>query len=86
MNYYGFVLDNQLTSVIFDDVLRPALMNVGQDKKVLPVRGVAKYKTGQYTYTFKTQGTLDNFIGAETIKKNKKIIYQLYCHGGMIEK
>ena len=31
------------------------------------------------------KGTLESFVGTEEIFKNEKLIYQLHCHGGMIQ-
>ena len=50
-----------------DNALRPALMKVGEDKSVIPVRGASKFENGGYIYTFKTTGTIENFDGIEPI-------------------
>lgn len=39
MNYYGVTLDETLGEEAMDNALRPALMNVGVDKDIIPVRG-----------------------------------------------
>lgn len=85
MNYYGVTVDKSLSEEAMDMVLRPALMMVGEDENVLPVRGPSKFENGQYTYTFKSFGTLDNFNGKEEIYKGNKLIFELNCHGGFIE-
>ena len=43
MNYYGITLDEFLAEEIFDKVLRPALMKVGEDDSVIPVRGPKRF-------------------------------------------
>lgn len=85
MNYYGVTLDNDLSEEAMDKALRPALMKVGEDKSVLPVRGPARLENEGYVYTFNSEGEIDNFTGVEEIYKDGKLIYRLRCHGGIIE-
>lgn len=86
MNYYGVTLDESLSEETMDKALRPALMKVGEDESVLPVRGPSKFENDGYIYTFEVTGTLDCFEGSEKIYKEDKLIYQLTCHGGLIRK
>lgn len=85
MNYYGVTLNSDLSEEAMDKALRPALMKVGEDKSVLPVRGPARLENEGYIYTFKSEGEIDNFTGIEEIYKDSKLIYRLRCHGGIIE-
>lgn len=85
MNYYGVTLDKTLGEEAMDNALRPALIKVGEDKNVIPVRGPGKYENNGYTYIFKTTGTIENFDGIEQIYKSGKLIYELHCYGGIIE-
>lgn len=85
MVYYGRTLDESLSEEAMDKVLRPALMQVGQDDTI-PVRGPKEFENQGYKYTFKVTGDLTNFEGEETIEKEGKEIYTLKCHGGMIRK
>lgn len=85
MNYYGVTLDEELSEEAMDKALRPALMQVGTDEKVLPVRGPSEYKNEEYTYKFFSSGTIENFEGTEEIYKDNKLIYKLKCHGGIIK-
>ncbi|MDE6285359.1 MAG: hypothetical protein K2M17_06390 [Bacilli bacterium] len=85
MNYYGETLDDSLSEEVMDKVLRPALMKVGEDSSVLPVRGPSRFENGEFLYTFSVEGDIDSFTGIEEIYKNGKLIYRLNCHGGMIE-
>lgn len=84
MNYYGVTLDSNLSEEAMDKALRPALMKVGEDKNVLPLRGPSSFENEGYLYTFKCDGTLDNFSGVEEISKDGKVIFKLQCHGGLI--
>lgn len=85
MNYYGVTLDDSLGEEAMDNALRPALMKVGEDTNVIPVRGVSKFENNGYTYTFKQSGTIEKFDGIEKIYKDNKLIYELHCSGGVIE-
>ena len=86
MNYYGVTLDESLSEEAMDKALRPALMRVGENESVLPVRGPSKFENDGYIYTFKVSGTLDCFEGIEKIYSGDKLIYKLICHGGIIQK
>lgn len=85
MNYYGVTIDDTLGEEAMDMALRPALMKVGEDKEVIPVRGSSKFINNVYTYTFKVTGTIENFDGIEQIYKEDNLIYELHCSGGIIE-
>ena len=85
MNYYGITMDEDLSEEAVDKALRPALMKVGEDDTVLPLRGPSKFENEGYIYTFKSKGSLENFVGVEKIYKDGKLIYRLQCCGGIIE-
>lgn len=85
MNYYGVNLDETLGEEAMDSALRPALMLVGEDNNVIPVRGPKEFINGEYKYTFEVDGNLDYFCGIEIIYKNDKKIYELRCNGGLIK-
>lgn len=86
MNYYGITIDELLSEEAMDKVLRPALMMVGEDMDVIPVRGPKNYQNGEYEYNFSASGNLESFEGIETIHKGKTKIYELKCHGGIIKR
>lgn len=85
MNYYGITLDDSLDFQVIDKVLRVALMKVGEDKSVIPVRGCKEFVNEDYTYTFNVDGDMENFVGVEQVYKDDKLIYELKCYGGIIE-
>lgn len=85
MNYYGVTIDSSLSEEAMDKALRPALMKVGEDNSVLPLRGPRRFENGEYLYIFKSEGTIEDFNGVEEIFKNGKLIYRLQCHGGLIK-
>ena len=84
MNYYGVTIDDNLTEEMMDKVLRVALMKVGEDKDIIPVRGPKEFINDDYLYTFNVYGNMENFVGTERIYKDDKLIYELKCHGGFI--
>lgn len=86
MNYYGITIDATLSEDAMDKALRPALMMVGQDTDVIPVRGPKNYQNGEYEYHFCVNGNLEYFEGTETIYKGKIKVYELKCHGGIIKR
>ena len=86
MNYHGVTLDDNLSEEAMDKSLRPALMQVGLDNSVIPVRGPSRYENEGYVYTFTVTGNLEDFEGLEEIYKDDKLIYKLNCHGGLIQK
>ena len=59
MNYYGITLDETISEEAIDKALRPALMMVGEDKDVIPVRGPKNYQNGEYEYNFSVNGTME---------------------------
>lgn len=85
MNYNGYSVVENLSEEAMDNALRPALMQVGVDNSVLPVRGPSKFVNGEYKYTFEQSGTMENFTGLERIYKNDVLIYELHCAGGIIK-
>lgn len=85
MNYYGVTLDETLGEETMDNALRPALMLVGNDVNIIPVRGPKEFINGEYKYTFKVEGDLNCFYGVETVYKNDVKMYELKCSGGLIK-
>ena len=85
MNYYGVTLDETLGEEAMDNALRPALMKVGEDDTIIPVRGPKEFINGEYKYTFEVQGDINYFNGIEIIYKNGIKIYELRCSGGLIK-
>ena len=85
MNYYGTTLDKTLGEEAMDKALRPALMKVGEDVNVIPVRGPKEFINGEYKYTFEIRGDINCFNGIESVYKNDVKIYELRCTGGLIK-
>ena len=85
MNYYGITLDESLGEEAMDKALRPALMKVGTDESVIPVRGPREFVNGEYKCTFEADGDINCFNRMETVYKNDIKIYELRCNGGLIK-
>ena len=85
MNYYGVTLDDSLSEEIMDNAIRPALMMVGKDNSIIPVRGPREFITNEYKYTFEVEGDIEYFNGVEKVYKENKKIYELRCSGGKIK-
>lgn len=81
-NYYGHVLDDAIATKDAYAILRPALMQEYDD--MLPVRGPKEFVLDNSVYQNQVRGTLDRFIGEETISLNGKVIYRCWYHGGGI--
>ena len=77
-------IEQNLSEEAMDKVLRPALMKVGEDNDILPVRGPRRFINDNYEYTFDIDGNLERFDGVEEIRKGGVLIYRLRCTGGKI--
>ena len=84
MNYRGYNVTS-LTEDAMDLALRPALMQVGADSSILPIRGPKEYKNGDFLYTFDCSSDFGNFEGVESIYEKHVLIYKLICNGGFIK-
>lgn len=84
MNYYGISLTDD-SEDFFDSILRPALMCVGEDNSVIPIRGPKEFVNGEFTYKLDVKGDLSNFEGVESIYKNDTLIFKVILNGGIIE-
>lgn len=81
-NYFGFVLDENISEKDVYDFLRLALMQEYDD--VIPVRGPKHFSTDDKEYRFVVNGDLANFFGAEEISFGGKVVYRCYLHGGFV--
>ena len=77
--------DENLGEEAMDNALRPALMKVGEDISIIPVRGPKEFINGEFKYLFDVTGDISNFNGIESIFKNNVKIYELKCNGGLIK-
>lgn len=84
MNYFGFILDDNVDGDELYDFLRGALIQEFED--VIPVRGPGKFSFGDKEYRISVIGDLGNFSGEEKILFFGKIVYRCLVHGGFINK
>lgn len=82
-NYFGFVLDENISEKEVYDFLRLALMQEYGDD-VIPVRGPSYFSTDDKEYRFVVDGDLTNFSGTEEILVGGKVVYRCFVHGGFI--
>lgn len=81
MNYYGFVLSDDVPSAQVNPFLRKALRQVAEDN---PFRGPSYLKEEELEYFNESQGTMDRFTGLERILYQRREIYRLVYHGGAV--
>lgn len=82
MNYYGYIIDPEVSAADVYDFLRESLLQGYGD--MLPIRGPQAYVKNRWTYVNTVTGTLGRCIGTETIKLSGTIVYQCDYHGGFI--
>jgi hypothetical protein len=83
MNYFGFVLDTQVSEKDVYAFLRTALMQSSAD--IIPVRGPRRFDEGNRHYRFAVEGGLANFSGSEETLFDGKVVYRCVVHGGLIK-
>ena len=82
MNYYGRMLAEK-TPIGFIDFLKAAMLQVPEE---MPYRGPEEYREGNFFYQCTVEGAVEWFRGKEFITYLDQRIYQLYFHGGSIQK
>ena len=81
MNYYGGTVKEDVQVEDIYKFLKSALL---QQTDTFSARGPKEYRNGFFEYQNKTEGSLINFSGKETILVNQEILYQGLYHGGLI--
>ena len=81
MNYYGFMLSNEVESKDVYRFLRKTMSLVEEDR---PFRGCSNLKEGDYEYKDNSEGDVNRFIGTERIFFKGKEVYRLEYHGGIL--
>ncbi|MBI2409912.1 XRE family transcriptional regulator [Candidatus Kaiserbacteria bacterium] len=80
MNYYGYLLNPDISADEVYTVLRSALYS-----DTLPVRGPREHIRGTSKYANQVDGTLNRFSGEEKIYFDTELVYCCWYHGGSIE-
>ncbi|MBI2087068.1 MAG: XRE family transcriptional regulator [Candidatus Zambryskibacteria bacterium] len=83
MNYYGYVLNPEVSEKDVYSFLRKALMQEYSD--IIPVRGAGSYENDGWQYRNTPEGNLERFTGVEEIYRQKELVYRAHYHGGSIE-
>ena len=83
MNYYGKILDSELSDKDVYTFLQKSMRHVTEDR---PFRGPENFKDGDLEYIDKSQGDTNEFSGEEKILYKNIEIYRLVYHGGRVEK
>lgn len=83
LNYFGYILNNNLNEEDIYTFLRKALLI--SDDNIIPVRGPKYFKENKWEYIFEVTGDLLNFKGEEYIKLKNTIVYKCLVHGGLIK-
>lgn len=81
MEYKGGVIHDKNIN-IYDKVLKPALKKIDDE---FSLRGPKEFSVDDYKYTFKANGSIENFKEIEKIYKDDKLVYELICYGGKIK-
>ncbi|MBS3157249.1 hypothetical protein J4442_03720 [Candidatus Woesearchaeota archaeon] len=82
MNYYGYMLSDNIDSKRVYGFLRKAMSLVDEQR---PFRGPSHLKEGDFEYIDEGKGTLDNFKGTERILYKGEDVYRLEYHGGRVQ-
>ncbi|MBC8061637.1 MAG: hypothetical protein H7Y18_13350 [Clostridiaceae bacterium] len=78
MNYCGRVISEEFNG----NFLKEALLNVNAD---MPFRGPSEYKSDNFTYKCKVDGSFEWFMGSEQIFYNEEMVYECMFHGGIVK-
>lgn len=83
MNYFGFILADDLTEKEISSFLRKSLIQ--EYDGIIPVRGPREFSENNWTYKLSVNGDLSRFTGQEKILRDGRVVYQLFLHGGFIQ-
>lgn len=81
MNYYGGLTSDTVDAKSVYSFLKKAMRLVKDDR---PFRGPSFFQEGDWTYSDKSSGTVEQFEGVETICFQKEKAHEIKYHGGII--
>lgn len=81
MNYYGGVTDETVAGQDVYLFLQKAMRQVSAER---PFRGPNEYQEGDFVYRDRSEGSVDSFLGGETIHFQGRQVYFLKYHGGKV--
>ena len=75
--------------IIIDDVDSREVLNflgscLSEPDEEIPVRGRAYFTDGKLTYRNSANGSLEHFMGYESVDIEEEIIYELHYSGGLL--
>lgn len=82
MNYFGFILDDDVTDKELGAFLEKSIMQEYDD--IIPVRGPREFSENNWTYKFSVDGNLARFSGQEEISRDGRVVYKLFVRGGLL--
>lgn len=82
MVYYGQILSRtENTHSLYSFLQKALLLN----PKEIPVRGPKKYTEDEFKYVNEWQGNIEKFHGEEKIFKKRKLVYNAFYVGGLVD-
>jgi len=81
MNYYGRVISKSIPPKQIYQFLQESLKKIPKDK---PFRGPQKFKEDGFQYSNKIKGNVKKFEGEEKIFYQRRLVYSLIYHGGIV--
>lgn len=82
MNYYGKIISNKIEPEQIYQFLKKSLRLV---KIEYPFRGPIDFQENDWVYKNEINGTINDFIGKESIYFKQEKVYKLIYHGGIIK-
>jgi hypothetical protein len=82
MNYYGKLIDGNISSEGIYDFLGGALAEAPEE---CTFRGPKFFAEGKFTYINHIEEKTERFKGAEFVLLEGQVVYELYYHGGSVK-
>ena len=83
MNYYGCILrEDLITPAQAGKMIKASLSRMYRENRFL---GGFEHTQEGFTYIDRNDGTIERFIGNESIRRGQETAYELDYHGGLIK-
>ena len=79
MNYFGKILSDKISQKEIYGFLKKSMQKINLDR---PFRGPSNFKEGDFEYTDKGEGDINQFFRKRKIFYKGKEVYKLIYHGG----
>lgn len=83
MNYYGYIFVEDVTNKELSAFLEKSIMQEYDD--IIPIRGPKEFSENNWMYKIDIEGDLSRFSGKEEILRDGKVVYRLFCFGGLLQ-